>query len=217
MKKINPRNAVEIATANPNPAEVPEARFIKGKNLTFYINPESLQVGQQNLSKIERTQNGYAKIGFGEGLISLNFAGKMPIFFEGFGDVKNTYDAAQFETENFSALQESPGWVWFSEFSDFVRRNAKYPFYIGFYGIVAQISSGNVYPVLKGDLTPPAYSQNADNPFLLNYNFTFSGVLVDERINTLKSMNRSTSTTREQEKIMRMLGKSDFAIDEFLA
>lgn len=82
----------------------------------------------------------------------------------------------------------------------------------GFYGIVAQISSGNVYPVLKGDLTPPAYSQNADNPFLLNYNFTFSGVLVDERINTLKSMNRSTSQNGLAE-VDRILGNKD----EFLS
>jgi len=212
MKKINPRNAVEIATANPNPAELVEARFIKGRNLTFYINPESMQVGQQNLSKLERTQNGYVKIGFGRGLITLNFAGKMPIFFEGFGDKTETYDAAQFDVENFSALQESPGWVWFSEFSDFVRNNAKYPFYIGFYGIVAQISSGNIYPVLKGDLTPPAYSQDANNPYMLNYNFSFNGVLVDEQINRLKSMARSQDNKNLAE-VDRILGNPDpFAI-----
>lgn len=214
MIKTNPRNAVEIATANPNPADLPNARFIKGRNLTFYINPESMQVGQQTLSKMERTQNGYIKIAFGEGLITLNFSGKMPIFFEGFGATKDTYDAAQFDVENYAALQESPGWVWFSEFSDFVRRNTRFPFYIGFYGIVAQISSGNVYPVLKGDLTPPAYSQNAENPYLLNYNFSFSGVLSEADITpNLLSQARSTLVAGNQPEVDRLLGLSD----EFLA
>lgn len=195
-KFIDPRNAVEIATANPDPIEMPDAQFIKTPytNLSFYINPNAMQVGQQNISKLERVENGYVKIGFGDGLITVTFNGQMPIFFEGF-ERSRSYDPKQFDVENYAALQESPGWVWFQEFSTFVRLNAKFPFYLGFYGVVAQISTGNIYPVLKGDLTPPAYSQDAQNPFLLNYNFTFTGVLVDEKINRRKSETKTTAAS----------------------
>lgn len=181
------KNPVEIGTASPNPVVIENAKFIKAPYdmVQFRINPESVQVSQQNISKLERVEGGYVKIGFDSGLITIAFSGKMPLFFG-----KNSPSSSYNPRQNFAnagddfasvvsaseMLETSPSWRWFQEFSDFVRGNVKYPFYLSYYGIITQL--GGVAPVLKGDITAPAYSQDAQNPFMINYNFSFSGVLV---------------------------------------
>jgi len=197
---LTAKNPVEIGTANPKPYVIKNAQFIKDPYdvVQFRVNPESVQISQQNLSKLERVEGGYVKIAFDSGLITVAFTGKIPLYFKSgsqsaynpllaFPGAQDEFDPMA-NTAASQMLETSPSWRWFQEFSDFVRGNNKYPFYLSYYGIVTQMDGVN--PVLKGDITPPAYSQDALNPFMLNYNFTFSGVLV-----TLgEAMSRSSET-----------------------
>lgn len=208
MTAIAAKNPVEISTANPNPPEPLNPKYIKPPYdlIRFKVNPETVQVSQQNISKLERVESGYVKIAFDSGLITVAFSGKMPLYFSAgsrniYGDPFAGTDD-EFATSIASAsdmLEQSPSWRWFQEFSDFVRNNNKYPFYLSYYGLVAQ--SFGVNPVLKGDMQPPAYSQDAMNPFMLNYNFTFNGVLLTTD-QIIEQRNNLTATAQILNKIL---------------
>ena len=156
-------NKIIIATSNPFVTEV------KNQFITFVHNPEDATVTQEKLSKMEKVQNGYIKIGYPLGLVTIQFSGRVPLYF------KDVAGNKIYKIDSSANLYEAPVYKWFDSFKNFINTNAEYPFLLRWKGYVAGF--GITDPILKGDCSPPDYSLSSEDLFVLTYSFQFEGTL----------------------------------------
>jgi len=130
--------------------------------VSFQINPASVSIDQASLSSLRKTRKGYVKTYFGEGAFTLSFNGT--VVFKLADNKNNSVD-----------IKDTPGWKWFQKFSQFIRKNMNALFQLHYVGTPLMLSKEN--PVFVGDCSPVRFSQDANNPYAINYSFTFTGVL----------------------------------------
>lgn len=166
---MDTKTQLQIKTTNPNDSDI----------ITFEImNPTTVQISSETIEKLEKTQAGYNKISFGTGLHTLVFSGTMPIYSENEKTkIKTMILNNDVASENY--YWNSPVVQWFSNFHDYVYKNNRYSFYISFFGTMTNLSIVN-NPIFKGTMKPPSYNRDANDPFKLQYNFTFTGILLNE-------------------------------------
>lgn len=143
------------------------------------INPNSVTITPNTIESVERVQGGFVKVGFGEGLLTMIFSASLPIY---------TKDAKGNKVYG-GDYRKSEGWLWLGALDAFVRANCLYPFSVMYHGSPAQFleipsynedtSEYSTY-ILKGTITRPAYSQDADNPRLIKFSFNFSGIPIQQ-------------------------------------
>ena len=137
-----------------------------GFALSFFINPSSVNIQPTTITQMEKVAGGYQKVGFGTGLISLAFSGTIPLY------NKNNRNNKTYSGD----IRTTRGYRWFAELSDFVLQNSDYPFFLIYHSYATELAFN--FPVLKGDITPPSYSQSAEDPWKLDYSFDFQGILM---------------------------------------
>lgn len=143
------------------------------------INPNSVTVNPTTIESVERVQGGFVKVGFGEGLLTMVFSASLPIY------TKDTKGNKVYGGD----YRKSEGWLWLGALDAFVRANCLYPFSVMYHGTPAQFleipsyseqtSEYSTY-ILKGTITRPVYSQDAENPRLIKFSFNFSGIPIQQ-------------------------------------
>lgn len=149
----------------------------KDKSVKFNINPNSVSIDQASLSNLRKTRKGYVKSYFGEGAFTLSFNGTV------------VFKLADNEN-NSMEIKETPGWGWFQRFAQFIRKNQNGLFQLFYLGTPIMLSEED--PVFTGDCSPIRFSQDANNPYAINYSFTFTGVLNDSIENGLPDSDTTT-------------------------
>lgn len=132
--------------------------------ILFDINPENINVSEEQLTKMYRTISGFQHMGFPIGLVTMNFSGKVPLY--------NTTASAGQKFYG-GAYKDSPTYQWFGFFREYIKKYQKWKFYIQYSGYLEQFQANQV---LVGSLSIPEYNLDANNPRLIDYNFNFSGI-----------------------------------------
>ena len=148
-----------------------------GNSVKFNINPNSVSIDQASLSSLRKTRKGYVKSYFGEGAFTLSFNGTV------------VFKLADNEN-NSMEIKETPGWRWFQRFSQFIRKNQSALFQLHYLGTPIALSVDD--PVFVGDCSPVRFSQDANNPYAINYSFVFTGVLYKD-VEDLSLFNQGTT------------------------
>lgn len=156
------KDRVIIRTKNPDP-ENPD-----GKEVVFKINPSGLSVTQSDLSTLKKTRGGFVKVYMGDGSFNLSFSGVVPLL----PDIAHSIDV------NTVNLKDCPMWKWFENFSQFVRKNKAYLFELHYFGTPVMLSKSN--PVFIGDCSPVSFNLSSEAHLVINYSFTFTGILSED-------------------------------------
>jgi len=144
-----------------------------GDSINFKINPTHLTISQDTHKTMKKMRTGFTKSYVGNGLITLTFTGSLPCNpFVNSPLALTQYDPAQDD------LRNSIGWQFFETFAQFVRSNQGYLFRLYYIGTPIQVRRDN--PEFVGDLDVPQFDQDAENPWMINYSFTFRGELTND-------------------------------------
>lgn len=143
--------------------------------IEFHINPNSCAISRQHYEGFQKTRSSFAKVFVGLGCYVLSFNGVLSLnpFFESRG-----FDGSAVggDPKSVDDVRNSPAYKWMQRFISYVDNYAPYLFRLRYFGMPLDMSELKD-PVFIGTMTTPAMNRNADQPMLLSYSFSFSGVL----------------------------------------